>query len=485
MRKLLCCLGLWALVSLLQVSCSSKKDNGPTRPDTPRDTIAPTVVAIWPDTTNVNAPANPTIRITFSEELDSATVTSAAIVIGPSVTGVFAYSNKQVTFTPSSPLQNGVLYGIEINSGISDRSGNHLPATVNSSFVVEPYTTSPGTWVHLVSTMKYLSGGGTSPLSVIRKRDGTYAVCGYLGGGAYGGTLASVDSSGTLLWLKVFPPEQYTTMAFVDITERGDGTLAMCGYVGTGSGFHGYLCAATGFGTPVTSRDYTGRGGASLGCITNSTTDGYLLSGSSYGQGFESRFYFTKTDYFGTPTWERYLGTVSALTSFEARAHAPAVNGGYLLCGGASGAFLNNMYVIRTDDSGKVIWERSFGAGGLFGVAANAANNYVLVGESGTDLIVLSIDDNGTELWRTNTGEGFGRAILPLNDGGCVVAGGLNLPADPYRKVILARLDASGVMVWRRELCKGIGEAVIEAYNGGYIIAGQDYLIKTDANGNL
>ncbi len=104
------------------------------------DTIPPHLVSSVPADGQGGVPLSPEIRLTFSEELDAATVTPAALVLRvggePPIAVALMVDGAVVTVTPSLPLSDSRLYGLSLAASIADRAGNPLvPATVRFSTV--------------------------------------------------------------------------------------------------------------------------------------------------------------------------------------------------------------------------------------------------------------------------------------------------------------------------------------------------------------
>jgi len=86
-----------------------------------------------------------TIRVIFSEPIDSNKITPATFGISPSVTGSFVYNGDTVFYNPATGLEYETVYSLSITTGVTDRSGNHLQNNKNWSFTTagNPATTPP------------------------------------------------------------------------------------------------------------------------------------------------------------------------------------------------------------------------------------------------------------------------------------------------------------------------------------------------------
>jgi hypothetical protein len=100
------------------------------------DTTPPTVVSSTPVANATNVSVGTTISVTFSEAMNSASITSATFRIN-GVTGTVAASGTGATFTPASPLSSSSTYTAIITGGVNgvrDAAGNNLPADFSWTF---------------------------------------------------------------------------------------------------------------------------------------------------------------------------------------------------------------------------------------------------------------------------------------------------------------------------------------------------------------
>ena len=110
------------------------------------NTTAPLVNSTNPVDTSVGAGTNQKIEATFSEAMDSTTVTPITFTLmGPGetpVVGTVTYSTigTSATFTPSTALISDTTYSAAITTGVTDLSGNALASNLSWTF-----TTRDGT----------------------------------------------------------------------------------------------------------------------------------------------------------------------------------------------------------------------------------------------------------------------------------------------------------------------------------------------------
>jgi hypothetical protein len=104
------------------------------------DTTPPTVITTNPANLAVSVGTNQKITATFSEGMDSTTITGSTFTLtGPGVTpvtGTVTYSTvgATATFTPTSALAAGVLFTATITTGAKDLAGNPLAGAFTWTF---------------------------------------------------------------------------------------------------------------------------------------------------------------------------------------------------------------------------------------------------------------------------------------------------------------------------------------------------------------
>ena len=327
-----------------------------------------------------------------------------------------------------------------------------------------------------------------------------------------GGLLANVnaeiveDSNGALEWSKTFGgrPFPHGDIAH-SVEQTADG-----GYIIAGSTFSygagkndAWLIKTDSNGNVEWDKTFGGTGVDSASSIEQTTDGGYILGGttSSYGAGEEDAW-LIKTDSSGNVEWNKTFGSTGGDSASSAEQTA---DGGYIIAGTTSsyGAGKEDAWLIKTDSSGNVEWNKTFGgtntdwsrSGGQ-----TADGGYIIVGYAGYtyaisvgldyNIWLIKTDSNGNEEWnKTFWGYG-GRSVEQTADGGYIIAGG-----DPDAWLI--KTDFRGNKVWYRTfggMGRDLAFSVEQTADGGYIIAGTTFsygagegdvwLIKTDSNGN-
>ena len=107
-------------------------------PGSGSDQTPPTLVTTNPVNLSTGVPTSATISATFSEPLDSASVTNAAFSFDNGVTGRIVVNGTTATLTPTPGLPAGTTIRGTLSTAIKDRAGNSLAAPVTFQFTTAP-----------------------------------------------------------------------------------------------------------------------------------------------------------------------------------------------------------------------------------------------------------------------------------------------------------------------------------------------------------
>ncbi len=189
---------------------------------------------------------------------------------------------------------------------------------------------------------------------------------------------------------------------------------------------------------------------------------------------------------------------------------------GFMLCGNIETTGQGKGVIVRTDDTGKVVWAKSyfnyeFPDISIVDLKKTNDNNYVFISNNpglsgGTDTTyIVKIDPSGNVLWSdyifSPVANTDGKAVLSASDNGFLVAGTststtVNLTPDCF----MFKVDNNGNLLWSKETSNTVNSGAtingaIETSDGGYLAAGDGfnlstdssyyYLLKTDKDGNL
>lgn len=283
------------------------------------------------------------------------------------------------------------------------------------------------------------------------------------------------------------------------------------GYVLAGATFKSgnmdvYLVKTDAAGEVTWARTYGGYSSDQGNAVLQTADGGYVITGytESYTTGYRS-VYLVKTDAAGNMEWNR---TYSRYYDDEGYAVCQTADGGYVISGSTYVGYGNtDLYLIRTDAAGNMLWDKTFGGSsndiGL-SVGLTADDGFILSGQyrDGSYYAwLIKTDGNGNNVWNhtyqsiagMNT---YGVSAQQTADSGYCLAGVTTLSGIDY--TYLLKTDELGNFTWNQTYSAtpssgSSGISMQQTNDGGYVISGYTevyggyelYLIKTDGSGMM
>lgn len=345
--------------------------------------------------------------------------------------------------------------------------------------------------------------------------DGGYVVTGHTSSYGVGGMdiwLIKTDSAGEEIWSRAFGGGGNEFATSLQKTDDG-------GYVITGitSSFGAgekdlWLIKTDAQGKEEWDKTFGGSWDDGGFSVQQTADGGYIATGATGSSG-PSKIWLVKTDGLGEKEWERKLdlqedvGQISTGSFVE-----EAGDGGYIVAGDSS---KGSIILIKTDVQGGKQWEKIFGGSAIDRTTVNVNSRVLLTndggyliegsksseGAGGMDLWLIKTDSAGNVIWsRTYGGEGddYGTSVQQTADGGYIIVGHTSSSGDGGGDLWLFKTDAEGNEIWSRTFGGREGDygtAVQQTADGGYIVTGRTssygaggvdmWLIRTDGNGNV
>lgn len=184
----------------------------------------------------------------------------------------------------------------------------------------------------------------------------------------------------------------------------------------------------------------------------------YVLAGQTNGSGNgDYDMYIVRIDSLGNVLWEATSGTANAEV---ARSIERTPDGGFLALGRTTqpGGVQGDLFITKCSGSGSILWNKSIDSGegeDGFSVRADPNGGYLLAGSSGISIhanfYIVRIDEQGSQVWDRKIpvlSLGSATGTLVQATGESQIAGwGLDLSNGGWTNMILLSLDAEGNVV--------------------------------------
>lgn len=468
--------------------------------------------------------------------MESVTVKSVAADLPiPDFTFSFSNSNAfapvSVIFSNSSQNASNYKWSFGDNIGTSTEISPTYKYNVADAFTVKLEATNGAgvtkvvTKVVSIKTRTFIKTQGQSGNDIGRfirqTQDNGYIVCGTanfydLGSDIY---IAKINNDSSLAWEKNFKNSAIgsnTGIGFSNgysVIERTNGDYALWGSVSSGQidkigiylGFFDFE------GTMIDERILGKAGDVAL--FAQVTSDGgFVVCGSTTNNSIGQKdVYLIKTNGLGTISWSKTYG---GLTTDIGKTVQQTTDGGYIITGFTSskGAGGNDVYLIKTNGSGTLLWDKTFGGSkddegsslqqttdGGFIICGTTSSE----GAGNSDVYLIKTDNSGNLIWKKTYGgvnDEIGSSVQQTSDGSFIICGSTNSKGLGYNDVNLIKTDNNGNLLWDKTfggVADDQGYSVQQTKDGGFIICGSTnksniffgnldvYIIKTDKNGNV
>jgi hypothetical protein len=182
-------------------------------------------------------------------------------------------------------------------------------------------------------------------------------------------------------------------------------------------------------------------------------------------------------------------------------------DGGFVFTGNTYESGNSDVYLIKTDEDGIVLWSRNYDRSNSdygYSVYETSDNGLIIAGYTKSynlenmDIYLIRTDSDGDTLWTKsfdNTLFEFGQSVIQTYDGGFMVTGWGQTP-DSGCKMILLKADENGNILWHNYIggeFSSAGKSLQQTIDGGFIITGYNgtgigssdlFLVKTNDDGD-
>jgi len=347
----------------------------------------------------------------------------------------------------------------------NDLVGTYVQQTSDGGYIIAGYSNNKASLIktNAVGNTEWTKTFGGSnycdSYSVQQTTDGGYIITGetiVFGSADNDVYVSRTDTSGNTLWTKIYG--SMGNEIGVCVQQTADSGFIIAGATnGFGAGSDDvYLIKSNGNGDTLWTKTYGGTGSDNGASVQQTSDGGYIISGGTYSFGAGSDdVYLIKTNDTGNITWTKTYGGANLDYGHSLQQTS---DGGYIITGGTNsfGAGLQDVYLIRTDLNGDTLWTKTFGGTGEdsgFSVQQTSDGGFIVAGitqSSGagySDVYLLKTDTNGILIWSKTFGEaGYeeGQCVQQTTDGGYIVTGRTTSFGAGGNSVYLIKTDAGG-----------------------------------------
>ena len=355
-----------------------------------------------------------------------------------------------------------------------------------------------------VQWSRTFGGGGKDKFSSLEPTpDGGWILAGESTTGDVSGDawVVKVDGSGKKQWSLMHGGTGYDLGQSAVATSDGGYVVAAKTYSfgpGTPTLHNGLLFKLSGSGSVTWTKVLASNSGSMDAVQMREVKGGgYVLVGGSegFGQGADD-VWLTKLGADGSHVWSIAHG---GLLDDDPIGFVQAADGGFVIAGSTKGfgATKTDVFVMKTDSSGKALWFQRFGSssGGkdeAGGIAA-VGDSFVVTGLTtgwgavGTDAFALKINGSGAATWLRlfgNGSEDFGVGVAAAADGGVAMAGRTASSGKGVLDAWVVRAGADGAVGCQDKAASvsGVAQTVAsESFSPVELVAGK---VASDATGS-
>jgi len=245
--------------------------------------------------------------------------------------------------------------------------------------------------------------------------------------------------------------------------------------------------------------------------VTQAKDGGYVFTGWLQSRPYDSSVFLARVDPRGNRQWMKVFNG----NGYSCGYCVKEVNdGGFIVVGETKSryGFDHDVYVVRTDAGGNLIWQKTFGGRGCdyaWSVQHLKDGGFIVAGGTESfgaglyDVYLIKLDSSGNEIWEKTYGgkkSDCAYAVQQTADGGFLVVGNTDSFGSGNPGIYLLKTDGAGRMSWQKTYGgKGsnYGWSLLPAGDGDYLIAGEKEvvtaqggtltacLLEVDASGHL
>lgn len=267
-----------------------------------------------------------------------------------------------------------------------------------------------------------------------------------------------MDSLGTPQWERTYGKGQKRHSWGTHIQQTSDGAYILTG----GAGLDPYLVRMDSLGNRVWERTYSFGHESISRCVQQTPDGGYVIAGGRW------NVFLIKTDSLGDTVWARAYGGTERDEGYCVQLTS---DGGYIVSGSTASfaTVTRDVYLIKTDSEGNAIWTKTYGGSLIekgYAVQQTIDGGYIIVGPTNSygageaDVYLIKTDFEGNVVWTRTYGGSLGDkafSVQQTSDGGYIIAGYTESYAAGHADVYLIKTDSKGLVKKRLDETHGGG----------------------------
>ncbi|MBN1760592.1 MAG: InlB B-repeat-containing protein, partial [Chitinispirillaceae bacterium] len=337
-----------------------------------------------------------------------------------------------------------------------------------------------------------IPNGGTG-ISVLQTSDSGYVILGTTNFGTQDIILVKTDMYGDSVWTKIIGGTEWEGARSLQQTSDGGYIIAGQTRSSDDGSYDLFLVKTNENGVVSWTKTYGAAGEQFARCVRQTSDGGYIIVSSGLNDS-----YLVKTNSLGDTVWTRIVPNVSIKSLQQ------TTDDGYMMVAENRNG---EVELTKTDPGGETEWKKTFKGSGMarpYSIQKTSDDGYVIIGNTKIDamsddnIYLLKTDESGDAIWTRifgGSGEDLGYPVQQTSDGGYIIAAGTTSYGAGDWDIYLIKTDATGNITWSKTFGgtkQDIPSSVRQTSDHGYIITGEMssfstdiHLIKTDENGDV
>ncbi len=370
-----------------------------------------------------------------------------------------------------------------LSSEFGGWSGACSGASMTCAVTMDSVRTVSASFVPMTKWVKTYGGDSDDRARAVRQTgDGGYIVMGYtesFGAGGFDALSMKIGKSGNIEWEKSYggSGDEYLFSGH----QTSDGGYIAAGSTGSfgSGGYDLWVLKLDQSGNIIWQNTYGGADYDEAYEVQQTSDGGYIAAGTTYSFGAGSYdAWVLKLDQNGGIVWQKTYG---AGGYDEVYAVQQTSDGGFIISGTTWLSSIGSYaaWILKLDANGNVQWQKTYsGVDPADSIRQTADGGYIAIGRASEDVWIVKLNQNGAMEWqKVYGGDLRDRAydVQQTSDSGYIVAGSSLSFSDGDKESWVFKLGPDGAIQWEKTYGNGddnYARSVRQTADGGYIIAG-------------